>query len=424
MAKKEKLAILGGPKAIKSTAENMFTWPIITKQDEKAALDVLRTGRMSGLDVTMKFEEEYAKWHKTRYALCHCNGTSSLQAAMYGCGIGIGDEVIVQSLTFWASATQLYSLGATPVFAEVDPSTFTIDPNDIEHRITKRTKAIIVVHYCGYPTDMDPIMKIARKHKLKVIEDVSHAHGGLYKGKLVGTIGDVGAMSLMTYKSLAIGEGGVLITNNKEIYERAIAFGHYIRHPYTLTIPPLKRNEGIPFGGVKYRINQIASAVGRVQLKHYRKRMETIQKAMNCFWDLLEDVPGIRAHRPSRKSRCTMGGWYFPRGLYVKEELGGLPVSKFCEAVTAEGYETTHGANFPLHLHPVFNDVDVYGHGKPTRIANTKRDVRQPKGSLPVTESMPERTFDIPWFKHYRPRIIKEHAKAFRKVAEQAEELL
>ena len=118
-----------------------------------------------------------------------------------------------------------------------------------------------------------------------------------------------------------------------------------------------------------------------------------------------------------------MGGWYAAHGLYVPEELDGLSVHTFCEAVRAEGVGTRAGANLLMHLHPVLNDADVYGHGRPTRIANADRDVRQPEGSLPVTESMPERVYTIPWFKHHRPQIIEEHAQAFRKVAENADEL-
>ena len=417
-----KLAINGGPKAIQTNPEDIFSWPIITKEDEEAALEVLRAGRMSSIDITQMFEEEYAQWHGVKYALGHNTGTASLHAAMFGCGVGLGDEIICQSMT-WASALPAFSLGATVVFAEMDPNTLTINPNDIEHRITKRTKAIMVVHYCAYPTDMDPIMEIAERYGIKVIEDVSHAHGGLYKGKLVGTIGHVGAMSLMSGKSLPCGEGGILVTNDREIYERAVAFGHYERTGQALTLPELKQFAGLPLGGYKYRMHQISSAVARVQLRHYKGRMLEIQKAMNYFWDLLEGVPGIKAHRPSKNSNSTMGGWYAARGLYAPEELGGLSIGKFCEAVRAEGASTGPGANFLLHLHPVLNDADIYGHGKPTRIANSDRDVRQPKGSLPVTESIPDRIYSIPWFKHYRPRVIEEYALAFRKVAENADEI-
>ncbi|MFH1005885.1 MAG: DegT/DnrJ/EryC1/StrS family aminotransferase [Candidatus Latescibacterota bacterium] len=419
-----KLAILGGPKAVQTDPGDIFAWPIIPKEAEDAALAVLRSGSMSGTDITKAFEQDLAVWHGMKYALGHNTGTAALHTAMFGCHVGAGDEIICPSMTYWASALPALSLGATIVFAEVDSNTITIDPADIEHRITDRTKAIVVVHYCGYPCDMDPIMEIAQRRGVKVIEDVSHAHGGLYKGRLLGTIGHVGAMSIMSGKSLAVGEAGFFVTNDQEIYERAVAFGHYERTKEVLTLPDLKEYAGLPLGGFKYRMHQVSSAVGRVQLRQYKDRMAEIQEAMNLFWDLLEGVTGIKAHRPGKGSGSTMGGWYAAHGIYVPEELGGLPVHKYCEAVRAEGAETTAGANLLMHLHPMLNEADIYGHGKPTRIAHSDRDLRQGLGSLPVSESMPERVYSIPWFKHVRPQIIKEHAEAFIKVAENAESLM
>jgi len=417
------LAINGGPKAVQTDPGDVFRWPIITDEDVDAALEVLRAGKMSATGVTMQFEQELAEWHDMKYALCHNTGTAALHTAMFGCHVGLGDEIIVPSLTYWASALPALSLGATIVYAEVDADTLTLDPNDIERHITPRTKAIVPVHYCGYPCDMDPIMQIAERHGVKVIEDVSHAHGALYKGRMVGTIGHVAAMSIMSGKALPCGEGGFFVTNDREIYERAIAFGHYARHKTALTLPELKKFAGLPLGGCKYRMHQVSSAVGRVQLRHYKERMAVIQQAMNYFWDLLEGVPGIKPHRPAKDSGSTMGGWYAAHGLYLPEQLDGLPVEKFCEAVRAEGASTSPGANLLMHLHPVLNEADVYGHGKPTRIANADRDLRQPEGSLPVTEKMPGRCYGIPWFKHFRPTIIEEHALAFRKVAEHAGEV-
>lgn len=424
--RKSSLAIFGGPKAVSLEQGDMFTWPIITQEDEGAALEVLRRGAMSGMDVTYKFEAEFAAWQRRKYALAFSTGTAALQGAMYGCGLGVGDEIICQSLTYWASALQCYSLGATVVFAEIHPDTLCIEPEDIERRISDRTKAIMVVHYLAHPADMDPILKIARKHNLKVIEDVSHAQGGSYKGRKLGTFSDVAAMSLMTGKSLAIGEGGILATDDREVYERAVALGHYERFQKSGQIATeyLKPLVGLPLGGYKYRMHQISSAVGRVQLKHYDARAREIRKAMNYFWDLLEGVPGLRAHRPPKGSRSDMGGWYAPHGLYRPEDLGGLSVTRFAAAVRAEGSECGPGMNTPLHLHPLFNTADVYGHGKPTRIANSARDLRQPPGSLPVTERAPARAYSIPWFKRYRPEVIEEHANAFRKAAVNHRELL
>ncbi len=423
MATKSKLALLGGPKAVTSDAGGVFKWPIITKEDEDAVLEVLRRGGMSDLDVTMQFEKEFAVWQGMKHVLGFINGTAALQGAMFGCKLGVGDEIISPSVTYWATALPCFALGATVVFAEVDPTTLCLDPKDIEHRITPRTKAIVVVHYLGHPADMDPIMAIARKHRLKVIEDVSHAQGGLYKGRKVGTFGDVAAMSLMSGKSLAIGEAGILATNDLEIYERAVALGHYERFGEEITTESLKPFVGIPMG-YKWRMHQLSSAVGRVQLKYYDVRCKEIRKSMNYFWDLMEGVPGLRAHRTPPGSNSNMGGWYAPHGLYRPEELGGLSVTRFAQAVSEEGSMCSAGVNAPLHLHAIFNTCDIYGHGKPTRIAHSDRDLRQPRGSLPLSESICSRTYAIPWFKKYRPEIIQEHANAFRKAAENYKELL
>ncbi len=418
------LALLGGSKAVQSDPGDLFAWPIITQEDEQAVLEVLRRGAMSDTDVTRQFEQEFAAWQGTQYALGFNNGTAALHAAMFGCKVGVGDEIIGPSVTYWASALPCFSLGATVVFADIDPDSLCIDPNDIEHRITQRTKAIVVVHYVGHPADMDPIMQIADRHGIKVIEDVSHAQGGLYKGRKLGTFGQVSAMSLMSGKSFAIGEAGMLVTDDREIYERAIAFGHYERYNTTLQTEALLPFAGLPLGGYKYRMHQLSSAVGRVQLKYYDARCEEIRQAMNYFWDLLEGTPGLRAHRPPKDSGSNMAGWYAAHGLYRPEELGGLSLSRFAEAVRAEGSVCSAGCNLPLHLHPLLRECDVYGHGKPTRIANATREVREPKGSLPVSERIGRLSYSIPWFKRYRPALIEEHALAYRKAAENYRELL
>jgi len=420
----EKLAIFGGNKAVAKDPGDMFTWPIITKEDEEAVIKVLYDRSMSGTNITMEFEKKFAEWQGSKYALGYCNGTMSLLGAMYAIGLGFGDEIISPSLTYWATIISAYSLGATPVFADVEPGSLCIDPNDIERCVSEKTKAIMVVHYMGHPANMDGIMKAAERHNLKVIEDVSHAQGGLYKGKKLGTFGNVAAMSLMSGKSFAVGEAGILTTDDIVTYEKAIAASHYERFDDRITTPEINRYKGLPLLGMKGRVNQFNSAIGLVQIKYYDTRIKEIRKAMNYFWDLLEDVPGLRAHRVNEDEGSNMAGWYAAHGLYKPEELGGLSVTRFCQAVRAEGVDCVTGCNRPLHTHSLFNTADIYNQGKPTRIANASRDVRELDKLLPHTEAANHRTYSIPWFKHYRPEIIKEYAEAYRKAAMNYSELL
>ena len=419
-----KLAILGGEKLnTRSIAENV-KWPIVNRAMEEGVLAVLRDGNMSGTDITKQFEKEFAKWQGSKYALAHSSGTASLQAAMFGVGLGHGDELICPSTTYWASGLPAISLGASVVFADIDPVTLCLDPADFEKRITPRTKAVVVVHYSSYPADMDEIMKIARKHNIKVIEDVSHAQGALYKGKMVGTIGDVGAMSLMSGKSFAIGEGGILVTDNQEIYERAVLWGHYERAS-DITLPGLVEYKGLPCGGYKYRMHQLSSVVGLEQLKKYDSECAIIDKAMKYFWDGLKDLP-LGNHIPA-EADSFKGGWYACKGLYDPNAFEGLSLKYFIDAIIAEGGQGfAAGCAAPLHACSLFQSMDIYNEGKPANIANRPADAEQINeiGSLPVAETINEYVFAIPWFKHFDRLLIDEQIAVVRKVCENYKDLL
>ena len=178
----EQLALFGGEKTVKDAPKELFAWPIITEEDEAAALEVIRNNKFSGTDITMQFEEEFAAWQGRHYALAFCNGTAALTASMFAIGLSMGDEIICTTKTYWASVSQSLQFGATPVFCNIDEN-LSMDPDDLERCITPKTKAIMVVHYLAYPCDMDRIMAIANRHNLIVIEDVSHAQGGLYKSQ-------------------------------------------------------------------------------------------------------------------------------------------------------------------------------------------------------------------------------------------------
>lgn len=422
-----KLALLGGQREMnESIPKRLLKWPIITEEDENAALEVIRDNSYSRTAITEKFEKEFSEWIGAKYGVAFCNGTMALQTAMFSVGLGQGDEIICPTKTYWASIAAAYTFGATPVFCNIDDN-LVIDPDDIERCITKNTKAIMVVHYFGYPCDMDRIMAIANKHDLKVIEDVSHAQGGLYKGKRLGTFGDVGAMSLMSGKSFAAGELGILVTNERKYYERSIAYAHYDRNmpEYIKETDELKGYTGLPLGGLKGRANQLCVALARVQLKYYDERIAEIRRAMNYFFDLLEGLPGIRPIRVDESTGSNMAGWYIPHCRYYPEELGGLSVNRFAEAVKAEGVGCSPGGNFCLHTHSLFKDCNVYNTEKPTRIAFADRDVREDDALC--DRSINIYCFSTPWFKHFddeAKEYIEKVAKVYRKVVENYKDLL
>lgn len=421
----EKLAILGGKPAVENAPEELFKWPIIGKEDEEAALQVIRDNSYSLTEITEQFEKEFAEWIGTKYAVAYCNGTASLAAAMFAAGLGQGDEIICPTKTYWASIAQATALGATAVFCNVTPDTMCLDPDDLERCISPRTKAVMVVHYASYPADMDRIMPIAKKHNLIVIEDVSHAQGGLYKGKKLGTFGDISAMSLMSGKSFAAGELGIAVTDNRKLYERALAFGHYERNneKHIIENKDLAPYYHIPLGAFKGRANQLCSALARVQLKYYDERCAEVRRAMNYFCDLIKDLPGLSVCRADESIGSNNAGCYAQQAIYHAEELHGLSVKKFAEAIRAEGYSKCwEGGNFPLHKHEYFKSFDLFKEGKPTRTAHNDRDVVAEDDKCAPSEKI--NCITIPRFSYFDKEWIEKYAELFRKVVENHEQLL
>ena len=420
-----KLAITGGTPVLKAQDEGLFHWPIVNDAMRAAQAQVLETGNMSGTDIARRFEASFASWQERKYALSHNNGTNALNAAMFAVGLGPGDEIICTSVTYWASCTGALALGAAVVFCDIDPNTLQMDPASLEAHITPRTKAIMVVHYMAHPAPMDEIMAIARKHGLKVIEDVSHAQGGHYKGRKLGTFGDAAAMSLMSCKSFAIGEGGMLVTDDAEIFKRAVIFGHYDRIVDVCTDEEMEGPKNIPWGGLKNRMHQTSAAIGLEQLKKHDAEIAEIDRAMKYFWKGISDIPGISMVYPKEKG-SDKAGWYASRFLYDAAAFGGISNVTFCEALNAEacgGF--SFGCNMPLHSSGVFFDRDIYGHGRPTASAFLPAgvDLRAETGALPNAERVNMRVLGEPWFKHDDHAKIDPYIEAVRKVAANVGEL-
>ena len=261
----------------------------IDEDDINAVIDVLKSDYLTTGPKIAEFEQAVASYTGAKYAVAISNGTSALHAACFAAGIGQGDEVITTPLTFAASANCVLYCGGTPVFADVDPYTYNIDPKDIRKKITDKTKAIIAVHLAGQPCDMDEIHSIAQEHNLIVIEDGAHALGSVYKGKKVGCLSDMTTFSFHPVKPITTGEGGMIMTDNGELYKRLVLFRS---HGITRDDSMMARNEGPWFYqqldlGYNYRITDIQCALGCSQMKKLdiflKRRRELAERYNNAF---------------------------------------------------------------------------------------------------------------------------------------------
>ena len=242
---------------------------IIEDDDIQAVVEVLKSDYLTTGPKIAEFERTVAGYVGTKYAVAVANGTAALHAACFAAGIREGDEVITTPLTFAASANCVLYCGGRPVFADVDPRTYNIDPEDIRRKITDKTKAIIPVHLAGQPCDMDAIHKIAREYSLVVIEDGAHALGASYKGKKIGTLSDMTTFSFHPVKPITTGEGGMVVTDQEELYRKLTLFS---AHGITRDTNLLTENEGPWFYqqqelGFNYRITDIQCALGCSQMK-------------------------------------------------------------------------------------------------------------------------------------------------------------
>lgn len=273
------------------------------EKERQEVVEVLETGRPfrwygRGTQPPMKvatFEKEFAARMQTRYALAVTSGTAALQCALAALEVGPGDEVILPAWTWHACYGTIVHAGALPVFAEIDES-FNIDPNDIESKITPATKVIMAVHLQGTPADLDPILKIARKHKIRVLEDCAQSVGGDYKGKPLGSHGDIGIYSLQLNKTITAGEGGAVVTNDVTLFERAARFhdlgGLRELHERVVGKPQLDW-----FAGTNYRMNELSGGVLLAQLRKLDTIVSAVRANARRVYEGVHDLPGIRFRR-------------------------------------------------------------------------------------------------------------------------------
>jgi len=352
-------------------------WPILNSEDKAAVLAVLERGVLSGpfAPEVSALEREFASYVGTRYCLATNSGTAALHLALAALGIGPGDEVLVPAFTFVASALSVLHQNAIPVFVDIEAETLAMDPKLIEAAITPRTKAVIVVHIHGTPCDFDPIYEVARKHGLPVVEDACQAQGATYKGKKTGSLGQVGTFSLQSSKNLACGEGGLLVTDDLEIIERANRtrmFGENIKpsdgSSYRLdrALDSDRAYDSVTMGWM-YRTNEMSAALARSQLKRLDYWNSNAQKNALYLSSRLSALPGITPPivpegRTSsfHKYRVRIDGSKMGVTLKPTEVR-----NKFMAALKAEGVDAVMWQSQPVPGQTLFREKVGFGKGYP-----------------------------------------------------------
>jgi len=412
-----KLAFDGG-RPVNTTPFPM--WPSFRKSTIAKAMKPLESGKVNYWtgEVGTQFEEQWAKWNGAGFAITTSSGTSALHTAVAALGIGPGDEVICPSYSFIASSFCILQAGALPVFADVDVS-HTLDPKDIESKITRRTKAILVVHLYGTVADMAPIMRIARKHKLYVIEDCAQCFGGIYRGRKVGTIGDVGCFSFCQSKHFTTGgEGGAVITDDEELHWQCKSFrdhGYDVKERLRLLELEAKLMYIHNRVGFNYRMTEVQSMIGLCELERLdRWNLANRRRNGQFLIEALKDHPLV-LHPPLNTRQRHNAFWWAP---FVLDADGlTVPVKQMVAAMNAEGVPV-YGVQWPeMYKEEVFVKKNGFGRRKYPFNDPNARKIDYAKVVCAKAQWLSDRT--ISFFTHpvYTLKHMRLYVKAFEKVA-------
>jgi dTDP-4-amino-4,6-dideoxygalactose transaminase len=332
-------------------------WPQFENDEIEAAVRVLQSGKVNYWtgNEGREFEKEYAEHVGTRNAVAVANGSLALELALRVLGVGPGDEIITSPRTFIASASSAVAIGARPVFADVDRKSQNITAESIRAVLTPATKAIVVVHLAGWPCEMEDIMALAKEHDLKIIEDCAQAHGSSYKGRPVGSIGDIGAFSFCQDKIITTaGEGGMITLNSNEIYEKAWAYkdhGKSYDAVYRRTHESGFRWLHESFG-TNWRLTEIQSAIGRLQLLKLSRWVETRRTYAAKLTECLSELPGLRVTMPP----AHVGHSYYKYYAFVRPEMlkSGWSRDRIVAEIAALGVPCYSGSCSEIYLEKAF----------------------------------------------------------------------
>lgn len=317
--------------------------PIIGEEEIENVVEVLKSGMIAQGPKVMEFEEKFANWIGAKYGIATNSGTSALHVALLACGIGEGDEVITTPFTFIASGNAIVYTGATPVFADIDLDTYTIDPDKIEDLITDKTKAILPVQLYGQAADMDKIREIAEKHDLKIIEDAAQAHGAEYNGEKVGTLGDMACFSFYPTKNMTTSEGGMITTDDEELAKKAQMFrAHGASERY--------HHDEI---GYNFRMTDIAAAIGLAQLKVIDEFNDKRISNADYLNEQLKDIEGIVTPKSPDNYKHVYHQYT------VRVEKGNR--DDWVEFLTNKGIGTGIHYPIPLYNQPIYKKLGIEG---------------------------------------------------------------
>ncbi len=347
----------------KSDLPELDRWVQVNEEEARVAYEMtLRNELSGGTGVVREFEARWREFSGCEFAFTVCNGTAALYSAMFGVGVGPGDEVICPTYTWIGSISPAPFLGARPVFCEIDPETLLIDPADVRKRITPKTRAIIAVHLWGNVCDMDALMQISRETGVPVIEDCSHCHGAMYKGRPTGSIGQVAAWSLQGSKPVSAGESGVIATNDSAIFDRAALLGQVNRiQGVDLSTDRYERYQ--PLGtGMKFRAHPLGLGIAGVQLSKLDRVNAGRGKWVSTIENGISDIPflkPVKVHDGARR-----GGFYGFPIRFVAEKCA-VSVNEFASALQEEGVRA-HTSPYPLlHTLPYFAEgFDLFTHNR------------------------------------------------------------
>lgn len=407
----QKVAILGGSPAVTLEQAGANRWPLLDRRDEAALTEVLRDGNLSTHPVIRQLEADYRTLTGRGHALAHNNGTAALLAAFFAIGLQPGDQVIVPSATFWASALPMLWLGALPVFCESEADRLGPDPADIERRITDRTRALVIVHLWGLPARMSELLALAKRHRLQIIEDASHAHGAVWRGRPCGSLGDISVFSLQGDKLAPAGEGGMLLTDNNDYFERAACLGDITRIIELET--PARRFAATGFG-LKTRIAPLSAALGRSQLQKLSQHNATRGGNLRYLSGRLESLGFDVFAGPSHVERT-----FFEFIIRHRAESSPLTTGQLVTALQAEGCQVSAPRYPLLHQQPFFTE----GHYLTVARLPPEQAIDYAGLHLPDTERVNKELLKLPSFPNADREILDQYVVAFEKVAGQAEQI-